>query len=82
MEMTKHITYIESSTGNGIYSVVLESEKGGYIKDGFFIVEDATAVKCANSASNSRGTIKESERYNILRFPINSTIVTEKIFEY
>lgn len=81
--MEKYITYVETSVGSRNYSLTIESDEGvNTYNNVYYYIENARIAKVSSGSNHNNGPFQEKEHYNQLRFPVVSTIVSEKKFEY
>lgn len=74
--MKKYIIYVESSH----YRLTIESESSYQIDGNSYLIKGAYIAKCYSGNNNSN--INEKDRFEYINFPIDSTIISQKIFEY
>ena len=84
--MEKYIAYVETRVGNQTYTLTIESDEAMSASDyGYYFVSKARVVKIVIHGSNSgtnRSPFQDNEFYDILRFPIACTMMSQKKFEY
>jgi len=81
--MEKYITYIETSVGENTYSLTLESDKCIEVNSTYYYLSEAKVAKAVRyGQGNNLGPFQEKEFYNILRFPIDRTIMSQKVIKY
>jgi len=83
--MTKYITYIETSVGGNTYTLTIESDEEIQVYNNvYYYIKEAKIAKAnrLGQSSNNPGPYQEKEFYDVLRFPIEHTMVSQKKIEY